>query len=625
VLPAAPRSAAPDAKATPTPEPFRFDYLRIRDRIEASGETSRSIEASVLLRTPEAVQQFGQTGAIYVAGFGTVEFESVRIQKPSGVWNDVKDGQVEDLNPFGTAEAPIVADLRFKRLTILGIEPGDRLSYTLVASQKPFVAGQAYGEMKFSHVPMDGPQVYELDVPLAMKLRVNVRSGFGAAWEVGSGPANRLVRRLQAIIPPADVPGVGLTEAQTQLLHLPDVSFTTFPSWSKVGQWWWEMSRSQVASDATIQREAERVTAASKTPREKVHALGSFVSTNILHVNVSFAKGRMQPRPAALVLSSRYGDGKDKVGLLMALSSAVGLEVRPAFLHTQRNELQEDTPGPQQFDHVIAVAVLGPTEKDGLWIDATNAFTSPLSLMPALRDKRALAIDRTGMGFLVRTPALPPQPSRRSVTLTGTIETSGRFKGRVRIEDRSDNEPGLRASFAAAPPARHAEMIRTSLGRTWSLAKITSVSIASPTDLAAPFWLEFDFERGVPGIEAEKEWKFWIPDLGPVLQEGAIDATANRPVAFDVGEVAFEASVDIPENLIARPPAAVTLNRPFATLVSSYTVSGRTLAVNRVMRLIAPSISAEQLLDYETFRNAAATDRAEDFVLGPMKITPPAR
>jgi hypothetical protein len=98
----------------PSTEAFRFDYLRMKDRIEADGHARRTVEVSVLLRTPAAVQQFGQLSLAYVSDYGEVSFEQVKVQKPSGVTRDVTDGQLEDLNPFGINDAAIPVDIRIE-------------------------------------------------------------------------------------------------------------------------------------------------------------------------------------------------------------------------------------------------------------------------------------------------------------------------------------------------------------------------------------------------------------------------------------------------------------------------------------------------------------------------------
>jgi Flp pilus assembly protein TadD len=608
----------------PASEAFKFDYVRTKDRIEADGRAQRVLEISVLLRTPTAVSQFGQVAVPYVDGFGDVRFETIHITKPGGEPRVVKDGRLEDLNPFGVNDASIPIDFRVKKLTIPGLEPGDRLSYRLITTLKPFVPGEASGEMKFAPASVEEPQLYELDIPAQSRLRVNLRPGLGVAWQVVSGEEGRLVRRLSVSVPPPVIASTGVTEAQMAAFQEPDVSYTTFASWSDVGRWWWQMSRDQVRGDDSIRKESARIVAGKSTPRDKVEAIASFVGSTIRYLNVSFGMGRMQPRAATAVLASRYGDCKDKVGLVMALADAAGIEVRPVLVDSARLDLRDDAPGPHQFDHVIAAAILGPAEKDWLWLDPTNSLSSPLNLFAGLRDKRAVAIDRQGMGLVVRTPASAPYATSRSLILTGSLESSGVLKGHGRVADRSDNEGLLRGSFASVGVEQHVELAKSLLTSIWSEARISNVRATDPANLVNPFSVEFDFERDLSGIDSEKEWKLWIPDSGPVLFEPSTDVTSRKPVRVDISEFTFRASIEIPEGVQARAPLSVSLERPFASLQSTYTVDGRTLKVERSVRFAQPFVGRDLIQAYDALRKAADTDRKQDFSIGPIKSAAPA-
>ncbi len=100
-----------------------IDRLRYRDRIEADGRSERSTEMKILLRDGAAVAQFGQVAAPYVDGYGDAAFEDVVIEKPGGRRIEVTNGVLEDVNPFGITGSSISADVRFKKLTIPGLEP----------------------------------------------------------------------------------------------------------------------------------------------------------------------------------------------------------------------------------------------------------------------------------------------------------------------------------------------------------------------------------------------------------------------------------------------------------------------------------------------------------------------
>src|SRR5688572_8074493 len=173
-----------------------FDRLRYSDRIEADGRRHSSQEVRVLLRDGAAVAQFGQIGIPYVDGLGEVLFENVAIEKADGRRIEVSNGLVEDVNPFGVSGTSIAADVRFKKLTIPGLEPGDHLSYRVVLRQKPLAPGRIFGEMKFPGMISDPLQVYELDLPRDAGIAVELDEGLGLSWEVLPGPPDRLVRRL---------------------------------------------------------------------------------------------------------------------------------------------------------------------------------------------------------------------------------------------------------------------------------------------------------------------------------------------------------------------------------------------------------------------------------------------
>jgi Domain of Unknown Function with PDB structure (DUF3857) len=220
-------------------EHARVEVIRCRERVEADGNHTITLETATLLRTAAAVASFGQIALPYVDGYGDITYESVAIDKADGRHVDVANGLVEDVNPYGVTDTSIAADIHFKKLTVPGLEPGDRLSYRVVFTQKPLAPGSIFGGMKFSQLPGDPLQTYELDLPRNAPIRVSLREGLGTTWEdVPAGP-DRLVRRLSLKVerpkPEKPVDKRALTEL--------DVIFTSFSSWGDVGRWWWGLSR----------------------------------------------------------------------------------------------------------------------------------------------------------------------------------------------------------------------------------------------------------------------------------------------------------------------------------------------------------------------------------------------
>ena len=611
------------AATAPAADFVTVDRARYRDRIEADGRRESSYDMKVLLRDAAAVAQWGQIAVPYVDGFGEVSFEDLAIEKADGKRIAVTGAPMEDINPFGVTGSPISADVRFKKLTIPGLEPGDRLEYRLVIRHKPLVPGSVFGEMKVPPMPSDPLQVYELDLPRDAGIAVHLGDGLGVSWEDVPGPPDRLVRRLSLRPRRPDFGSDGPTREEIEALNQPDVVFGNFRSWSQVSEWWWGLARDRLAPDTAIRAEAARLVAGKATAREKIEALHAFVASRVRYLNVSFGLGRMQPRPAAEVLSNRYGDCKDKLTLLAALATAVGMDVRPVLINSARKGLLDGAPGPQQFDHMIGVALLGPEPKDWLWLDATNDLGPPGYLLPALRDKPALLVEANGKGRLVRTPEDAPFPQRVEVDIKGSLRAEGPLRAHVRWTVRSDNEVEMRFLYRVTPQDRYAELVQKTLAKGWKDATVTNVVTSDASDVREPFRVEFDVERTPPDRSAENEWALSIPLPDLLLPAPRKKATGDeKAVEFSLNEFDTRAEIELPEGAAGRAPVSVSLDRPFAQLRSEYAVEGSRLKARRRLVLLKQSITAGETATYESFRNAADKDREQDFWIQPARGAP---
>lgn len=590
----------------------RFDHMLQRDRIEADGHMERIFEQRVLLRNAAAVAAFGQISTPYVDGIGEVVFESVTIRKPDGRVIEVQ-GQVEDINPFGLSGTTVAADLRFRKLTVPGLEPGDTLSYRIIRHVKPLAPGWVFGEATLPALVGDPLQTYELDLPRDAAIKVRLRSGLAADWENLEGPADRLVRRLSLRVPQPNTDGEELTKAEAAALSEPDVQFTSFLSWHDVARWWWNLSKSRLKPNDAVKAEAARLVSGKVTAREKVLALHAFVASNVRYLGVSFGVGRMRPRQAADVLASRYGDCKDKHALLSALANAVGIETSPVLAHSQRADLRDDVPSPQQFDHMLTVVRLGPKPEQWLWLDATDSLAVPGQLNPSLRGKRALLVESAGEARLVRLPAELPFVPSVDIALSGSLDADGTLRGHLTWKLRSDREPRLRYLFAVTPPDERPRLVQTTLARAWRKATFTNVSSSDPADLSSPFRVEFDAER-----PAWKDWPAsqWLPLADFDLPDPAKVAQPNQPsVEFPLRAISLRAEMRLPEGMTARAPLSVTLTRSFGHFASRYAVEGGVLRVTRTLDLSRSSLTSEDVASYESFRRAIDSDRGQEFLL----------
>ena len=626
IVVAVPLQQAPAKPAGPPPaaavaDAVRFDLLKFVDRVERDGTQVRTQNVQVRLNSAQWVGTFGQLGNYYLEGYGDVQFGEIVIDKSDGRRISVTNAIVEDLNPYGVTTTSLSADLRYKKITIPGLEPGDRLTYRIVTRQKPLAPGRAFGDIKMSPTPDSAQQSYELDLPRDFKIRVKLREGLGVGWEDVPSAPDRQVRRLvlRPKLPgPADKPTKEEIESQSE----PDVIFTSFDSWNEVARWWWGISKDRHVPDGAVTSEAQALIATAKGPAEKIAALHAFASVKIRYVNVSFGLGRMQPRKAPEVLANRYGDCKDKHALLAALASSVGIDVRPVLINSHARELRDDVPSPQQFDHVISVARLGPKPEDWLWLDSTNPFAGPGHLLPNLRDKPALLVEASGDGTLVHTPKALPFVPRQEMTLKAVLSSDGVLKGHVAWLFRSDAEVALRSVFAMLPVDRRAEVIQSSLAKVWRDGKVEGVSMSEPLDVGSAFRVEFDAQETIKARGSERRLTVPLPgfDLPEADDEPATGAPAVR---FGVQDFTLRAEIELPEGQQAQTPLSLSLERPFGSFRSSYTFEGHTMKMERTLRLSTPELAAGDIASYRALRSAITKDHDQAFIVtGVVPETP---
>ncbi len=615
--PAVPGAASPAGAV----DAFHFDLLKYVDRVERDGTHVRTNLVEVRLNTAQGVEAFGQLGSAYVEGYGDVQFGEVVIEKSDGRHVPITNGLVADVNPFGVTSTSMSADVRYRKLTIPGLEPGDRLSYRITQRVKPLAPGRVFGEMKLWSSADSPLQTYELDVPRDARVKVLLRKGIGADWEEVPSAPDRWVRRL-SLKPPAASTLEKPTKEDLESLADPDVIFTSFDSWDEVANWWWGISKDRLAPDAAVAREASALARSATTPREKIAALHAFLVSRIRYVNVSFGLGRMQPRKAPEVLANRYGDCKDKHALLAAMAASLGIDVRPVLINSGRPVLRDEVPSPQQFDHMISVVRLGKAPEEWLWLDATNPFAGPGHLLPTLRDKPALLVESDGDAVVVRTPRDPPFATRQELVLKASLSPEG-VLGRVSWVLRSDEETMLRSVFASVPQERRAAVIQVSLARDWSGAKVENVFVSDPLDVGSPFRVEFDAEQTIDAKGSERSVRVPFPEFD--LPEAAEDVLpGGNAVSFMLRESTQRAEIELPEGQQARLPLSVSLERPFGAFRSAYTAEGRTLRLERTLRLPQRSIGVADVVSYEAFRSAIGKDHKQEFTVTGLPKAPAA-
>lgn len=198
-------------------------------------------------------------------------------------------------------------------------------------------------------------------------------------------------------LPDSSSPGA----LEAALRQPPDIVISTLLTWDAIGEWFAQMVARRSDSDA-VRARARALTEGLAADRDRLAALAAFVGEKVRYLSLPLGSRRYEPRSAADVLITLYGDCKDKHTLLAALGAAVGIDIRPVLIHSSR-DLLPDAPSVSQFDHVVSLARL--TDGSDVWVD-TTAAVYPAVLPPSLRGRSALLVGtRPPPTVVARRPA----------------------------------------------------------------------------------------------------------------------------------------------------------------------------------------------------------------------------
>ncbi|HWK10367.1 MAG TPA: DUF3857 and transglutaminase domain-containing protein, partial [Vicinamibacterales bacterium] len=484
-------AVAQQAPATPQTQPSYRDEGAVIEQsktlfvFDADGTGRREVYVKIRAESEAGVQQWGQVVAGYNAANETLELPLVRVTKHDGTIVDTPATNVQDLTSQVQRIAPEYTDFREKHVAVESFRPGDTLEVRMVTTVRtPYAPGQFWGDYDFNDSGIVLDEQLDLDVPAARQLIVRSRKGLDPVVTETQGRRRYHWASSHKVREDPDKKKESAEAAEPQP---PAVRFTSFADWRQVGEWFGSLETAARVVTPEIRAKAQQLTAGKATDLAKLEALYNYVSTNFRYVSLSLGAGRYQPRAAADVLSTQYGDCKDKHTLLAALIDAAGLHAS-AVLINPLLKLDPDFPSPSQFNHVITRAV---ANGEPVWLDTTEEI-APFRMLPSvLRDKQALLISGAS-SRLERTPATNAEPSYVAVDFSGKLDESGALTGHVQSSFRGDAELMLRSAFRAVPSAQWKEMVE-GLAKAWGLkGDFSNWHVSDPVAMKDPFAVNFD-------------------------------------------------------------------------------------------------------------------------------------
>ena len=598
-----PKPASPDLYRNET---IVIERSETTYRMHADGTGERDLHVNMRIQSDGAAQQFGVLGFPYASASEAPVIKLVRVHKPDGTVVDTPATDAMDMPAEVTRGAPLYSDLKEKHIPVRSLAAGDTLEYEIdTAINKPEAPGQFWGTYHFSApgTVVALAEILTVEVPAEKYVQVwspnhkpvitehdKVRTYVWNTAQLVIAP-KRTADETTKPTPPRD------PDEDADGRKLPSVAWTTFHSWTEVGDWYRSLSLKQSDPTDMLRARAVEITQNAQTPQDQVRAIYDFVASHIRYVGIDFGIGRYQPHSAAEVLANQYGDCKDKDTLLEALLRAKGFSTAPALVGVGIAPVPE-VPSPAVFNHAITTVNL-PGGR--IWLDSTPLAAPYRYLSAVIRDQKALIVPADGAAALESTPRDAPYPFAARFEAIGTLDSEGKLTAKMTATYRDDDEVVVRAMARGVASAEWDKVSQLISSSTGFGGTTSNTQFSNQNDPSQAVVVTYDYSRHPFGDWDNRR----IVPLFPALEFSALDSDATAPQNdIQLGaprKLTAITRIRLPEGFRPDLPDPIHVKTDFATFDKTYRFEGSEFIAERNIVVLKNKVAKEDWEKYKKF------------------------
>lgn len=319
-------------------------------RYNADGTGTRTYRQITQILSQQAVEDFAEHSFSYAPKHQRLTVNWIRVVRPDGSVVSETPTQAQDADVPATLGDPVYTDTKVRRFSLSGVAPGTIVdwSYT-VEERKPFRPGDFLMSWSVHTGRLVRRSRYIVDLPVSMTPHLVERNlTFKRQESVARGRrvfvwATQDVPRLEPEQFMADSNGVAMS-----------IYVAAPGSWAGIARWYAGLATSRTTLDAATRAKLPPLLAQARTADDSLRALQRWIAQDIRYVSIALGLGGYQPRRPAEVVTTGYGDCKDKATLFVAAATALGFQAYPVLLGSS-GKTERALPSLNQFDHAIAV------------------------------------------------------------------------------------------------------------------------------------------------------------------------------------------------------------------------------------------------------------------------------
>ena len=590
-------------------------------RFESDGTGTKTYRQVAQILSADAVEDYAEHEFSYAPAHQVLTVNWIRVLRPDGTVVSEAPAQVQEADVPAALVNPVYSDTKVRRYSLSGVAPGTIIdwSYTL-EELKPFLPGDFTAHWSVHTGRLTRRSRYLVDLPAALKPHLQESNLTFKRRESVVGArrtylwATSDVARVEPEDFMADSSGVFMSIGLAGPL-----------TWEAIGAWYAELSRDRHTLDLGLRRKVRSLLHDTRTAEDTLRAVQRWVAQDIRYVSIALGLGGYQPRTPVDVVSTGYGDCKDKTTLFVAAARFLGYRAYPVLLNSS-DRVERSLPSLTQFNHAIAVV----ERPDGRIYTDLTADLVPFGELPdSDQGQFGLIVYADGTSEQVTLPAAPPSANLNQTRMVGTLSPDGYLTATYEELGLGNRQQSLRSLFLRPVDATHritfARSIATSL---YPGAEADSLQIFDGRDLTAQPRVALKIVRGFAARPTANGRSFILSlpltSMRSMADAAtALESTGPRRFPIDAGKVVgpvtttTEINLTLPDGWQAQLPADVEVRGRWGSYTARYDQEGTTLRVFRALEGARGLYPPEQLPDLTQWLRDVARDDVSYLVLEP--------
>jgi len=381
------------------------------------------------------------------------------------------------------------------------------------------------------------------------------------------------------------------------------VVVSTVPSWETFSGWEAALLRDAFRVDTEVEAVALRVLDGATSPLDKVERIHAWVMNEIRYQQ-DYEKeiAGVKPHPAAVTVSRRYGDCKDKAVLFITLARLAGIEAHFATVRTRDTGPVARGVPMQQFNHAIVYVPDQPGLPGGRFFDPTVEQFDVSVLRPDDQGTWSLVLDPKP--FLDGSTTAVPQETWREVPYQEAEVDSTQVKLQLRLDAAGDargelelvavGSTGSTLRRDAGNPERLAQLMQQQAGFMMTGARTEAPKVGRLDSVRAPAALSVALTAPAVGqVEGEtlrvRAPFGWSPTPYFSLAERRHDVDLGVPRSW-----AWTMDLTLPEGATTlRVPSDVRVADGCLRFERRYASQPGSVRVTQTLAFVCPRIEVE--------------------------------